>query len=87
MFEETLLTFPCQFPIKILGRFDTAFETEAIAIIRKHAPDLSDDAIKLTLSKQNKYSALTVTITAQSKAQLDAIYAELSKHELVVMVL
>ena len=84
---DTLLEFPCQFPIKIMGPATQEFENEVVAILHRHVPDLSEAAISRRESSANKYAALTVTINATSKAQLDAIYQDLTDHELVLMAL
>ncbi len=87
MSEESLLTFPCEFPIKIMGRASENFEADVIAIVRKHAPDLSAAAISNRPSGKGNYIAITVTVNATSKEQLDNIYLELNGHESVVMTL
>lgn len=87
MNEETLLTFPCEFPIKIMGRRDEAFEIEVIRIVRKHVPDLSESAVSRRASEKGNYLAITVTVIASSKEQLDKIYQELNAHEAVLMTL
>ncbi len=83
--EHSLLEFPCRFPIKIVGHASPDFETEILALIRRHAPELSDEAVSRRPSQGGKYLALTVTIEASSRQQLDAIYRALSAHEQVVM--
>ena len=85
--DLTYLTFPCEFPIKIMGKADLGFQALALEIIRKHAPNLSEGAIETRYSKDKNYISLTVTINATSKAQLDAIYKELHEHEKVMIVL
>jgi putative lipoic acid-binding regulatory protein len=87
MDEETLLTFPCEFPIKIMGRVGENFEADVVAIVRKHAPDLTEAAISSRPSGKGNYIAVTVTVNATSKEQLDTIYLELNAHESVVMML
>ena len=87
MSEESLLTFPCEFPIKIMGRSGENFEAEVIAIVRKHAPDLSEAAVSTRPSGKGNYVAVTVTVNATSKEQLDSIYLELNAHKSVVMTL
>jgi len=87
MKEETLLTFPCEFPIKVMGRSSETFETEVVGIVRKHAPDLSEDAVTSRASGKGNYIAVTVIVTATSKEQLDNIYLELNAHEAVMMTL
>lgn len=87
MNEESLLTFPCDFPIKIMGRNSEILETEVIRIVRKHAPDLSPDAVTSRRSGKGNYLAVTVVVNATSKEQLDNIYLELNAHEAVLMTL
>ena len=87
MNEDSLLTFPCEFPIKIMGRNSDILETEVIRIVRKHAPDLSPDAVTSRRSGKGNYLAVTVIVNVTSKAQLDNIYLELNAHESVLMTL
>ena len=85
--QDSLLEFPCQFPIKIMGQANDEFEFAVIEIMRRHVPDLSEGAIKRRESSAKNYASLTVMVNATSKAQLDAIYQELSDHPLVIMAL
>ncbi|MDH5407782.1 MAG: DUF493 domain-containing protein [Gammaproteobacteria bacterium] len=87
MSEESLLSFPCQFPIKVMGRCGIELEAEITTIVRRHVPDLGEAAITMRESKQGNYLALTVNITATSQEQLDNLYRELSACELTLMVL
>ncbi len=87
MTDETLLTFPCQFPIKVMGKVDIEFDLLVIELIRQHIDNLDLDAVKCRPSKGGNYLAVTVTVTATSKQQLDAIYQTLSAHPLVLMAL
>ena len=76
--EETLFEFPCEFPIKCMGINVPEFEIAVVKIMNRHVPDLGEGAIKSRLSKEGKYCAMTITITASSKQQLDAIYMDLT---------
>ncbi|MCW9013709.1 MAG: DUF493 domain-containing protein [Gammaproteobacteria bacterium] len=82
--EETLFEFPCQFPIKAMGKSGPDLEGAVLEIINRHVDDLSEGAIKLNASKGGKYTSITITITAQSKAHLDGIYMELTRCEHVL---
>ena len=84
---ESLLTFPCVFPIKVMGRREDGFAQEVTEIVLRHAPDFHPQTIEMRSSKQARYLSLTVTINAKSREQLDALYSELSKHPMVTMVL
>ena len=85
--DQSLFEFPCEFPIKIMGKASDQFEFEVAQIIRKHVPDLGEAAIKRRESAKSNYAALTVTITATSREQLDAIYMDLTASEQVIMAL
>ena len=84
---DTLLVFPCDFPIKAMGRDDGAFETLVIGIVRRHAPDLHETAIQSRHSKAGNYLSITATVRAHSREQLDNIYLELTACEQVLMAL
>ncbi|AFJ02324.1 putative lipoate regulatory protein YbeD [Methylophaga frappieri] len=75
---DTLLEFPCQYPVKVMGESHADFSDLVVKIIRRHADDVSDNAVRTRQSSGGKYSSVTVTITATSKAQLDAIYQDLT---------
>ena len=85
--QKKLLTFPCQFPLKIIGFADDAFEGIVIGILNQHVPDLGEGAIVSKKSKGNKYLSITATINAQSQEQLDAIYQALSSDPRILVVL
>jgi putative lipoic acid-binding regulatory protein len=82
--QETLFEFPCSFPIKAMGKAGEDFDTLVVEIVRRHAPDLNEGSVRLRESSGGKWVSVTVLIEAKSKAQLDAIYRELSAHERVV---
>jgi len=80
------LQFPCTFPIKVMGMNKEDFTAVVLAIFRRH---LAAEQISYAsrLSSGDKYLSLTVTFTAQSRGELDALYGELNAHELVLMTL
>lgn len=80
-------TFPCEFPIKALGRQGDEFVGLVVSMVRRHAPDLGEGAVTLRASGGGKYLAVTITITATSRAQLDAIYQDLTACEQVLWAL
>jgi putative lipoic acid-binding regulatory protein len=85
--EKSLLTFPCEFPMKVMGRREDGFAQLVSEIVTRHAPDFDPATIEMRSSKQGRYLSLTVTIHARSRDQLDGLYSELSGHPLVIMVL
>lgn len=87
MSNESLIDFPCDFPIKIMGENNSQFEAEIIRIVRQHIPDLGEGAIRQRQSTRGKFLSITVTIRAHSQSQLDALYCDLSACALAKMVL
>ena len=85
--KESLLKFPCEFPIKIMGLTRDDFAQTILAIVRRHAPDYNGATMEMRSSSAAKYLSLTCTINAQSQKQLDDLYRELSSHPMVKMVL
>ena len=85
--QETLLEFPCAFPLKIMGLASDGLAQAVLAVVLRHAPDYDGATMEMRASSGGKYLSLTCTINAQSKAQLDALYRELSAHPLVKVVL
>jgi len=82
--DESPLQFPCIFPIKAMGLATETFDALVVSIVRRHAPDISEGAVTVRPSAEGKYLAVTVTILAQSRAQLDAIYRDLVACEQVM---
>ena len=85
--EETLLEFPCDFPIKIMGATRDGFAQAVLDVVAKHAPDFDAASMEMRPSRGGKYLSLTCTIRAVSKAQLDALYLELTAQPFVKIVL
>lgn len=85
--QESLLKFPCHFTIKIFGFASEEFEATALTIVHKHIPQFNDQSIKITPSKQGKYTSISLTFYVESKEQLDRVYQELSSSPHIIMVL
>ena len=83
---ESLIEYPCEFPIKVLGRTQAGFAQAVLGIVRSHAPDFDGSTMEMKTSKQGKYLSVTCTIRATSRQQLDGLYRELCDHPMVVMV-
>lgn len=87
MSNETLLEFPCDFPIKMMGKDSPEFIATARSLVERHTGPLNDDAVQTALSRNGNFVSVTVTISASSKAQLDDIYQDLTAHDDVLMAL
>ena len=87
MESPSLLEYPCDFPIKVMGRTQAGFAQAVLGIVQAHAPDFDGSTMEMRTSKQGKYLSVTCVVRAQSREQLDALYKELCDHPMVVMVL
>jgi putative lipoic acid-binding regulatory protein len=81
------LEFPTEFPIKVMGRRDSDLEALTREIIERHSGSLPDASVRRRTSGDGNFIAVTFTITAQSREQLDAIYRELTACKAVLMAL
>jgi len=85
--QETLLEFPCKFPVKAMGRDEDGFEALITDIVLSHAGMYVGESVTTNPSSTGKYISVTVTIEALSKAQLDRIYQDLTDCERVLIAL
>ena len=84
---DSVIEYPLEFPVKVMGLNRPEFRPAMIAVFRRHAPDFDDTTVEVRSSREAKYLSLTMTITAVSREQLDALYSELSDHPMVTMAL
>ncbi len=84
---ESLIEFPCRFPIKAMGKSSEHFDALIVEIIRRHVGDLSEGAVSSRPSSNGVYTSVTVVIHAESRGQLDAIYQDLTANPAVLMAL
>ncbi len=84
---ESLLAFPCDFPIKIMGQTQPGFAQAVLEVVLRHAPDFDAATMEMRNSREGKYLSLTATIRATSREQLDNLYRELCDHPMVKLVL
>jgi putative lipoic acid-binding regulatory protein len=85
--SESLLTFPCEFPLKVMGRREDGFAQDVCTIVQRHVGDFSPATMEMRPSRNARFLSLTITVTARSREQLDGLYTELSGHPSVLMVL
>ena len=87
MTTESLLEFPCEIPIKVFGRNEDAFRGAVVEIVRRHFDEIGAATIRERPSRADTYLSMTVTVHAESRAQIDACYRDLTAHERIMMVL
>ncbi len=83
----SLFEFPCQFPLKVMGKAVNDFDAYVVEIVRRHVPGLTEGAVHSHLSRNGNYVSVTVTFEASSQEQLDALYRELTGSDRTLMVL
>jgi uncharacterized protein len=84
---DSLLDFPVDFPIKVMGRTQPGFAQAILAIVQNHASDFRPETVEMRASREGRYLSLTFTVRATSREQLDTLYRELCDHPMVTMVL
>ena len=87
MSEDSLIEYPCDFPIKIMGKAEQDFTYAALEIVKRHAPDFDETTMEIRSSKGGNYLSMTCTIRATSRRQLDELYRALTGHPKVSVVL
>lgn len=87
MSDESVMEFPCSFPIKLMGRESEAFRRTVRELVEKHTGPLDDEAIQSSLSRNGRFVSVTITVIAESREQLDDIYRDATAHDDVIMAL
>ena len=85
--KETLLTFPCRFPVKMMGKDEPEFHEAALQLIEAHAGRVSPEDIRSAPSRNGNFVSVTITIDASSQEQLDKIYRDASENERIMVAL
>jgi hypothetical protein len=85
--DDSLITYPCDFPIKIMGVTQDGFAQAIVDVVLLHDPEFDADKMEMRPSSKGNYLSLTVTVRATSREQLDNLYRTLSSHPMVKVVL
>lgn len=85
--RETLIEFPCRFPIKVMGDSHPELMEAVEACVDEHVPDSADPVIQQRASSGGRFIGITITFTATSQAQLDDLYRALGRCDRVRMIL
>ncbi|NPV77971.1 MAG: DUF493 domain-containing protein [Anaerolineae bacterium] len=84
---EDILQFPCEFPLRIIGKNEDDFEEFAIAFVREFVPSLQTNGVHSRLSNGGTYISITMTFTAESREQVDALYQAMTGHKRILFAL
>jgi putative lipoic acid-binding regulatory protein len=85
--EQSLITYPSAFPIKVMGANVGGFVHAVTEIARRFDPGFDAATVELRPSRGSRWLGVTVTVTATSREQLDELYRTLSAHPMVKVVL
>lgn len=85
--RDSVIEFPCRFPIKAMGRDESEFQAHVLQIISSHVDDIAPEDVAVRSSSKGKFLAVTVTIEAKSQEHLDRVYRNLTSSERILYVL
>ncbi|KND60907.1 putative lipoate regulatory protein YbeD [Candidatus Burkholderia verschuerenii] len=84
---DELFDFPCDFPIKVMGKTDPGFQDAIVKVLKEHDKEFDPSRVETRPSSGGNYTGLTCTVRAQNRAHLDDIYRALTSHPMVKVVL
>lgn len=85
--EQSLIEYPSDFPIKVMGKMQDNFAETIVEVVRLHDPEFHAGRMEMRPSSSGNYLGLTVIVRATSREQLDALYQALTSHPMVKIVL
>lgn len=85
--NDSLIDYPCDFPIKIMGGMRDGFAETMVEVIQQFDPGFDPATLEMRPSSKGSYLSLTATVRATSREQLDDLYRALSSHSMVKVVL
>lgn len=85
--NEPELNFPCEYPVRVIGKDEDDFAAFVMEVVSHHVPDLPADSYTVRASSKGNYLSVAVTFIAESRAQVDGLYQELGSHSRVLVAL
>ncbi len=85
--KESLIEYPCSFPIKVMGARVDGFAEAMVQVARQFDPEFDPATLEMRPSKAGNYLSVTLTIHATSREQLDNMYLALTSHPMVKIAL
>jgi uncharacterized protein len=81
------LSFPTDYPLKIVGRPEDGFRARVHAVVLRHAPDLDPERVSERASANGNFLSISYLLHARSREQIEALVAELKSCDGVLMLL
>ncbi len=85
--EKEVFDFPCYFALRAVGKDLEDYKQFVIDSVSLFVEQLNPDLVTTRPSQGDKYLAVIVPFTAQSREQLDAIYEKLGQDARTVFLL
>lgn len=85
--KQELLTFPTDYPIKVVGRPSPEFRAHIHAVVVRHVPNVETDRITERLSENGNFVSISYMVVAESREQIIALATDLKAAEGVLMIL
>lgn len=87
MSDEPRITYPCDYPIKVVGDAHPDFHDEVRQVVERHDPTMTNERISQKMSRKGNFVSISFMLVAESEQQISALFAELKEIEYVRMVL
>ena len=87
MVSKSVLEFPTEYPVKIIGRPSDEFRARIHAVVLRHAPGLESERVSERLSGNGNFLSISYQLLAQSREQIEALIEELKACDGVMMLL
>lgn len=81
------LSFPCRYPVKVMTESGEQVRRDVLAAVAVHAEFSPGEDVRFRPSRNGRFESITVTVQAESREQLEALYAELRRLDAVKMML
>jgi putative lipoic acid-binding regulatory protein len=85
--DGAALSFPTDYPVKVVGRPEAGFRARVHALVLRHAPTLEPERVSERLSANGNFLAISYLLRAESRAQIEALVADLRRCQGVLLLL
>jgi len=81
------LVFPCDFPLRVIGKDEDNFFEFVVDLVAKHFPGIPEENFTIHSSSGGKYLSVSVNFWAESREKVDALYIEMGQHKRILLAL
>ena len=87
MTDEPKITFPCDYPIKVIGDGVEGLSDLVLNIASEYDDTLTADKLSERRSREGNYRSITIRFHATGEDQLALLFSALKKQDVIRMVL